>query len=46
MLEINRIETNQRMSRVVQCNGFTFLGGQTATARTPLGLPTFRATAI
>jgi len=34
MLEINRIETNQRMSRVVQCNGFTFLGGQTATDRT------------
>ena len=33
MLEINRIETNQRMSRVVQCNGFTFLGGQTATDR-------------
>ncbi|HKS15442.1 MAG TPA: RidA family protein [Pseudomonas sp.] len=34
MLEITRIETNQRMSRVVQCNGFTFLGGQTATDRT------------
>ncbi|RRV10278.1 RidA family protein [Pseudomonas sp. v388] len=34
MLDITRIETNQRMSRVVQCNGFTFLGGQTATDRT------------
>lgn len=34
MLEITRIETSQRMSRVVQCNGFTFLGGQTATDRT------------
>lgn len=34
MLEIKRIDTNQRMSRVVQCNGFTFLGGQTATDRT------------
>ncbi|WP_426115676.1 RidA family protein [Pseudomonas sp. DSP3-2-2] len=33
-MEITRIETNQRMSRVVQCNGFTFLGGQTATDRT------------
>ncbi|WP_442969439.1 RidA family protein [Pseudomonas sp. PS02290] len=33
-MEINRIETNQRMSRVVQCNGFTFLGGQTAMDRT------------
>lgn len=34
MLDITRIETNQRMSRVVQCNGLTFLGGQTATDRT------------
>lgn len=34
MLEITRIETTQRMSRVVQCNGLTFLGGQTATDRT------------
>ncbi|WP_371920829.1 RidA family protein [Pseudomonas sp. v388] len=33
-MDITRIETNQRMSRVVQCNGFTFLGGQTATDRT------------
>lgn len=33
MLEITRIETNQRMSRVVQCNGFTFVGGQTANDR-------------
>ena len=33
MLEITRIETNQRMSRVVQCNGFTFVGGQTAVDR-------------
>ncbi|WP_426140050.1 RidA family protein [Pseudomonas sp. DWP3-1-2] len=33
-MEITRIETSQRMSRVVQCNGFTFLGGQTATDRT------------
>ena len=33
MLEITRIETNQRMSRVVQCNGFTFIGGQTAVDR-------------
>ncbi|RZA21022.1 MAG: RidA family protein [Proteobacteria bacterium] len=34
MLDITRIETNQRMSRVVQCNGFTFIGGQTAIDRT------------
>jgi enamine deaminase RidA (YjgF/YER057c/UK114 family) len=34
MLEIKRFETNQRMSRVVQCNGFTFVGGQTAVDRT------------
>ncbi|MDH0746837.1 RidA family protein [Pseudomonas sp. GD03842] len=33
MLEITRVETNQRMSRVVQCNGFTFVGGQTANDR-------------
>ncbi len=33
MLNITRIETNQRMSRVVQCNGFTFVGGQTAVDR-------------
>ncbi|MEG5262850.1 RidA family protein [Pseudomonas sp. JDS28PS106] len=32
-MEIKRIETNQRMSRVVQCNGFTFIGGQTAVDR-------------
>lgn len=34
MLDITRIDTNQRMSRVVQCNGFTFVGGQTAVDRT------------
>lgn len=33
MLDIVRIDTNQRMSRVVQCNGFTFIGGQTANDR-------------
>jgi enamine deaminase RidA (YjgF/YER057c/UK114 family) len=33
MLDIKRFETNQRMSRVVQCNGFTFVGGTTAGDR-------------
>lgn len=31
MTEINRIDSNQRMSRAVTCNGFVFVGGQTAS---------------
>lgn len=35
MTDIVRIETNQRMSRVVKAAGLVFIGGQTANERTP-----------
>lgn len=35
MNDIVRIDSNQRMSRVVKANGFVFVGGQTAGDRTP-----------
>ena len=33
MTDIIRLESNQRMSRVVKANGFVFIGGQTAADR-------------
>lgn len=33
MSDIIRIESNQRMSRVVKANGFVFVGGQTSNDR-------------
>jgi enamine deaminase RidA (YjgF/YER057c/UK114 family) len=33
MSDITRIDSNQRMSRVVKANGFVFVGGQTAADR-------------
>ena len=35
MTDIVRIETNQRMSRVVKAAGLVFIGGQTSNDRTP-----------
>jgi enamine deaminase RidA (YjgF/YER057c/UK114 family) len=35
MNEIVRIESNQRMSRVVKAAGLVFVGGQTSNDRTP-----------
>ncbi|MDE1179391.1 RidA family protein [Paraburkholderia sp.] len=35
MSDIVRIETNQRMSRVVKAAGLVFVGGQTSNDRTP-----------
>ena len=34
MKDIVRIDSNQRMSRAVACNGFVFVGGQTASDAT------------
>jgi len=34
MKDIVRLDSNQRMSRVVACNGFVFVGGQTAADAT------------
>ncbi|MFM0668366.1 RidA family protein [Paraburkholderia sediminicola] len=35
MTDIVRIETNQRMSRVVKAGGLVFVGGQTSADQTP-----------
>ncbi|MGH8778209.1 RidA family protein [Paraburkholderia sp.] len=35
MTDIERIDSNQRMSRVVKAAGLVFIGGQTAVERTP-----------
>ncbi|SIT51097.1 RutC family protein HD_0322 [Paraburkholderia piptadeniae] len=35
MSDIVRIETNQRMSRVVKAAGLVFIGGQTSNDKTP-----------
>lgn len=35
MNDIERIDSNQRMSRVVKAAGLVFIGGQTAAERTP-----------